>query len=130
MIDAQSLALFADRMQPAITPPPDKSSRQLRDLQTARRQIVSELSDLKRRLQATEHPIVLKQIKARIAMGVRHKEVVEKEMRALVNCASDVKNKCDILMSVPGIGQTTAMLLVAELPVPGAIIFLGEPTEI
>ncbi len=116
MIDARSLALFAERMNPDITPPPDAQSRQLRDLQSARRQVVSENSDLKRRLQAADHPIVVRQIKARLAMGVRHKEALELEMQSLISNNPDMKNKCDILMSIPGIGRTTAALLIAELP--------------
>ncbi len=49
-------------------------------------------------------------------MGERHKEAIEKEIQALINSAADIKRKRDILMSVPGIGRTTAALLICELP--------------
>ncbi len=121
MIDAKSLAVFAERMKPDITPPPDEHARQLRDLQTARRQIVSETSDLKRRLQAADHPVVVKQINARIKMSTRHKEAIEQEIQALINASPAAKKKCDILMSIPGIGRTTAAILISELPELGLL---------
>lgn len=120
MIDAESLALFAERMKPETTPPPDEHAKQLRDLQTARRQIVQETGDLKRRLQATENPIVKRQIKARIAMSTRHMKALEQEMQALIDCAPEMKNKYEILMSIPGIGRTTAALLITEMPELGS----------
>ena len=37
--DAESLALYAKRMNPEPTTPPDVQLKELRDLQTARRQV-------------------------------------------------------------------------------------------
>lgn len=121
MIDAESLALFAERMKPDVTPPPGEQIKELRDLQTARRQIVQEIGDLKRRLQATESSIVRRQIKARIAMGVRHKDALEQEIQSLIDNAPSMKNKFDILLSIPGIGRTTAALLLSEMPELGKV---------
>ncbi|MEM6891683.1 MAG: transposase [Pseudomonadota bacterium] len=56
-IDAQMLARFAERMTPKTTVPPTKAHQMLRELQTARRQIVREIGDLKRQLQTTEHDL-------------------------------------------------------------------------
>jgi transposase len=119
-IDAESLAIFAERMKPEPTPPMDTRSRQLCDLQTARRQVVKEISDLKRQLHTTDHPLANRQIKARIAMGTRHKTVLEQEMNALIAETATMKNKFDILTSIPGIGRTTAAILLAELPELGS----------
>ena len=121
IIDAKSLALFGERMMPEPTPPPGIESRQLRDLQTARRQIVSEISDLKCRFQATEHRFVARQIKARITMSVRHRDAIEEEIRKLIDATPEMKTKFDILTSIPGIGSTTAALLIADLPELGSV---------
>lgn len=120
-IDAESLALFAERMNPEPTVPPDVQSRILRDLNTARRQVLDEISDLKRQLHTTQHPIAVRQIKARIAMGKRHKSVLEKEIRTLIGNHPVLKNKCDILTSIPGIGSTTAAILLADLAELGQV---------
>ncbi len=120
-IDAESLALFAARMNPAPTPPPDAHSRQLRELHTARRQVLDEICDLKRQLYTTDHPIAVRQIKARIAMGERHKAVLEKEIQNLIFSQPDLKNKFAILTSIPGIGKTTAAILLADLAELGKV---------
>jgi transposase len=49
-------------------------------------------------------------------MGERHKSVLEKEINTLIKNDQDFKNKFEILQSIPGIGQTTASILLADLP--------------
>jgi transposase len=120
-IDAESLALFAERMKPAATAPPDAQSKHLRGLNTARRQVLDEICDLKRQLHTTDHPIAVRQIKARIAMGKRHKAVLEKEIQNVIASRPDLKNKFDILTSIPGIGATTASLMLADLAELGQV---------
>jgi transposase len=66
------------------------------------------------------HPIAMRQIKARIAMGTRHKTVLEQEMNTLITDTDVMKNRFDILTSIPGIGRTTAAILLAELPELGS----------
>jgi transposase len=47
-IDAEILARFAERMKPEPTNPPAQPCRMLQELQTARRQVLDEIGDLKR----------------------------------------------------------------------------------
>ncbi len=114
-IDAQSLARFAERMEPSSTPPPDKYSKALHELHTARRQVSDEVADLKRQLHTAEHPVAARQIRARIAMGERHKAVLEKEIQGVISAHSELRNKFEILTSIPGIGRITAAILLADL---------------
>lgn len=114
-IDAKMLAQFAERMQPAPTLPRDAQSRELRDLQVARRQVVGELSDLKRQIQTTDNALARRQIKARIAMGERHKAELEATIQTLISKKPELKSKLEILMSIPHIGKTTATILLTDL---------------
>lgn len=114
-IDAQVLALFAERMKPPPIKPPCQQYKFLRDLHTARRQILKELGDLKRQLHTTEHPLAARQIKARIVMAERHKVDLESEIHTLIEADPDMKQKLEILLSIPGIGKTTATTLIADL---------------
>jgi transposase len=120
-IDAQTLSFFAERMKPEPTVPPDIQSRQLRDLNTARRQVLDEICDLKRQLHTTDHPMAVRQIKARIELGKRHKAVLEKEIQNVIASNPDLKSKCEILISIPGIGNTTAAILLADLAELGQV---------
>lgn len=115
-IDAHSLALYALRMNPEPTIPPDEQLKGFRDLQTARRQVLAELGDLKRQLHTTEHPLAVRQIKARIALSERHKKALEDEIQTIIAECPELKHRFDILTSIPGIGKTTAAILIGDLP--------------
>ena len=114
-IDAETIARFAERMKPEPTKPPTAQYKALRELHTARRQVLEEASDLKRQLHGTEHVLAAKQIRARIKMAERHKAALEKEIMKLIEVDADMKRKFDILTSIPGIGGITASILIADL---------------
>jgi transposase len=120
-IDAHSLALFGARMKPEPTIPFDTQVRALRELQTARRQVLDEICDLKRQLHTTEHRMAVRQIKARIAMGERHKSALEAEIHTIIATHADLKNKFDILTSIPGIGRVSAAVLLSDLSELGQV---------
>jgi len=109
------LARFAERMQPEPSKPPGEQYRQLRELHTARRQVIDEIGDLKRQLHSTEHPLAAQQIRARIRMADRHKSVLEAEIQAAIDCDPEMTAKFKILTSIPGIGKGTAAILIADL---------------
>lgn len=120
-IDAHSLALFAQRLNPEPSAPPQAHAKKLRDLQTARRQVLDEVCDLKRQLYVTDLPLAARQIKARIAMGERHKAALEAEIRKVIADHADLKEKFEILTSIPGVGETTAAVLLADLSELGRV---------
>lgn len=120
-IDAEVLARFAERMQPEPSKPPGEQSHQLRELHTARRQVLDEIGDLKRQLHSTEHPLAGRQIRARIKMAERHKSALESEIQALIDGDQEMKHKFGILTSIPGIGKTTAAILIADLAELGQV---------
>jgi len=120
-IDAESLARFAERMTPEPSAPPSEQSRGLRDLHAARRQVVDELSDLKRRVQTTDHPLAVAQIRERMAMAERHKAALEGEIQAIIDADAELSRKFKILTSIPGIGRVTAAILMADLSELGRV---------
>ncbi len=114
-IDAEMLARFAERMQPEPTTPPDEKNETLHELHIARRQVCDEVADLKRQLQTADHPLAKRQIKSRMTMGERHKKELEKEIQNLITASPDLKEKFDILVSIPNVGKITAAILLADL---------------
>ena len=120
-IDAEVLAHFAAVIRPPPTLPPPEALRTLRDLTTARRQVIDELGDLSRQLGTTTNTLVIRQMKARIKMCERHQEVLEAEIKELIARSPELKNRFDILTSIPGIGTITATTLISELEELGQI---------
>ncbi|MBO9477223.1 IS110 family transposase [Shimia sp. R11_0] len=115
VIDAEALARFAQRMEPEITVPAEKTLQELHDLHIARRQVCDEVADLKRQLQTTDHPIAKRQIKARMSLGMCHKEALEVAIFDLIKSTPDLRSKFEILTSVPNIGKITAAIMLADL---------------
>lgn len=120
-IDAQVLSRFAERMKPEPTIPATEHYKNLRELHTARRQVVGEISDLKRQLKTAHHPLAAKQIRSRINMGQRHKDVLEQEIQNLINENPQMIEKFQILTTIPGIGKITAAILIADLSELGQV---------
>lgn len=114
-IDAEVLARFALRMQPEPSIPSSTQVKLLRDLHAARRQIVKEVSDLKRKLQTNDSAFVARQIKARIAMGQRHKAAIEEEIQSAITSCPALQERFKILVSIPNVGKITATTMLADL---------------
>lgn len=114
-IHAEVLARFAERMQPEPSKPPGEHYRQLRELHTARRQVIDEIGDLKRQLHSTEHPLAAQQIRVRIRMADQHKSVLEAELQSAIDRDPEMTAKFKILTSIRGIGKGTAAILIADL---------------
>lgn len=114
-IDAKVLAQFARVMQPERTLPPSRQQKALRELNTARRQVLAEIGDLKRQLHTTNHPLAARQIRARIKMAERHKLALEQETKEAIRADKGLQRKFDILTSIPHIGAITAATLISDL---------------
>ena len=114
-IDARVLARFAAVLHPEPTEPISNRSKALRELQAARRQLVDEIGNLKRRLKASEHPLAIRQLKARLKLAETHKTKLEEELHTLIHSVEDLEAKFRVLTSIPNIGATTATLMLADL---------------
>lgn len=120
-IDAEVLAHYAQLIRPHPTPPPSGHQRALRDLNTARRQVLQEIGDLKRQLHTTEHLLAARQIKARIKMAERHKQALEDELQRLIRSDAEMLHRFHILTSIPHVGAVTATILIADLTELGKV---------
>ena len=120
-IDAEVIALFAERVRPELRPLPDDQARELDELVTRRRQVIEMMvaeGNRARRLTS-------RRLQKRIA---RHQAVLQKELTEIERALDDTIRKSpiwreteDLLKSVPGIGNATARTLIAELPELGSL---------
>lgn len=120
-IDAQILARYAAVIRPKPSTPVCEQQQILKELQAARRQLVDEIGDLKRKLKASVHALAIRQVKARLKLAVTQKATVEDEIHALIAVEPELKSKFQILTSIPNIGTTTAALLLADLAELGRV---------
>ncbi len=115
MIDARTLALFAAMVRPEAKVPPAPAQAELAALLVARRQVSQQKGALQNQLGVSDHALVSRQIRARIKMADRHLVALDAEIRQTLRTQPDLKQRYDILTSVPGIGLVTAATMIAEL---------------
>jgi transposase len=120
-IDGETLALFAQRVQPRPAQKTPEKQQELDALVTRRRQLVGLRSMEKmRRPQAVGKTAgrsidkVLKVLDHEIA-------ALDKAIARLIEADDDWRAKRDLMESVPGVGPTTSATLVAELPELGRL---------
>jgi len=115
-IDAHVLALFAEKVQPECRPLPTDDEHVLKELLTRRYQLV----DMRTAESNRRQQIVSKQVCESITTlieSINHElDVIEREIDNRIKASPVWRAKDKLLQSVPGIGKTTASMLIVALP--------------
>jgi transposase len=119
-LDAQLLARFADVVRPTPRPVPDAQAQQLRALLARRQQLVAMVTAERQRF-GTALPTVQVRIRAHLHWLEAELADVDGRLRAAVQASPAWREREDLLRSVPGIGPTTALTLLADLPELGTL---------
>lgn len=121
-IDAQVLATFGHRVQPAPRPLPDAATAALAALVLRRRQLLDMLGAERRRLeQAPATGPIARDLRNHIRWLERRVSDVDDEIGGAIEQSPVWRVHEDVLRSVPGIGPVTARTLLAELPELGRL---------
>lgn len=119
-LDADVLALFAARVRPEPRPLPDEAHQALAALVTRRRQLVEMLTAERLRLPLAKGPI-RRDVQAHIHWLEQRVKDSNTDLRAALKTSPLWQATTRLLQSVPGIGPTTAAVLIAELPELGRL---------
>jgi transposase len=123
-IDADMLALFAERVRPEPRSLPDEATQELEALITRRRQLIEMLVAERNRLGLTlgRHKKAIKQsLKKHIAFLERELAMTDVDLDQLVRGSPIWRERDDLLQSVPGVGPVASRTLLAELPELGQL---------
>jgi transposase len=120
-IDAQMLAQFAQLGHVRLCEKQPENRMLLDDLVTRRRQVVQMLAMEKTRQQVPQDKQTRLMIRKVIRVLEQQREDLDRRIAELIESDDDWRNKRDLLSSVPGVGQTTASQLVADLPELGKL---------
>lgn len=120
-IDAEVLALFAERMRPEPRPLADEESRELDAVMQRRRQLVGMLVAEKNRLAQTRVERVQRSIKTVINLLQHQLADVNKDLDRRIRRSPIWREHDEILQSAPGVGPTTSSMLIADLPELGRL---------
>jgi len=120
-VDANVLARFAAVMQPPARELIDANSRILQALVARRKQLVDMQTMEKNRKDHIADKIIARSITNVIGTIEKEIDKVEKQIRQHIDQQPELKEKVRLLKTVPGIGDTTAAMLVVEVPEIGRI---------
>lgn len=125
-IDARLLALFGERVQPAVRPLVDDEARELEAVLGRRRQLLEMRQAERNRLQLVlgqgrRQRAVKQSLKKHIAYLERELAMTDGDLGTMIRESPVWREKDDLLQSVPGIGPVVAHTLLAELPELGQL---------
>jgi transposase len=119
-LDARIIARFAESVKPEVRPLKDEESQRLEALLVRRRQLLQMLTAEKNRLSLASH-WTKKNIQAHIRWLDKELEKVNRELQNLIQKSPLWREKDEILQSVKGVGFTTSVTLLSDLPELGTL---------
>ena len=115
-IDAAVLAHFAEVVETRLATKTPADQQQLQDLVTRRRQLIQLRTMEQNRQHSTHGKLPRKTIEQTIKLFDKQLAEIELAITKLFTSNDDWQAKASILSSVPGVGDTTAKQLLAEMP--------------
>ena len=115
-VDAAMLARMGRALEPKLTPAPGKALQNLKELETARRGLIKERTAALNRSHSAGLPLLQRQLAKRIKLIETQLADIEKAMMDIVRHDQELARRFEILTSITGIGQTSALAILVNLP--------------
>ena len=119
-LDAEVLALFAERVRPEPRPLPEPAARELAALVLRRRQLTEMLTAERNRLRSAVG-VAREDVAVHVAFLEGRLRGVDGVLRAAIEASPVWREREQLLRSVPGVGPAVSATLLAELPELGRL---------
>lgn len=119
-IDGRLIALFGEKIQPAIKPPVDIKQQELEDQRARRKQIV-EMIVMEKNRSDKASSIVKKGIEKTIKFLNKELNALNRALQKKISEDSDWSKKDALLQSIKGVGPAVSLALLAALPELGTL---------
>jgi transposase len=123
-LDADILALFAEKVRPVVRPIPNAEAQELDAMLTRRRQLIEMLGAERNRLGQVfgkgKRP-VKKSLRTHIAFLERELRMADHDLNDSVRRSPAWRAQDDLMQSVPGVGPVLSHTLLADLPELGRL---------
>ena len=120
-LDAEAIALFAERVRPEPRPLADEQARLLGELVARRRQVVEMIVAEGNRARQLESRRLKKRIEHHRLILQEELSEIEQELDTAIRGTPIWRESEDLLKSVPGVGNILARSLIADLPELGTL---------
>lgn len=115
-IDAKALALFGASGMTKTSTLPDEQQLAFRDMARALETLRKQIGQYKEQMEKATHPKAQKAFKSLHRACVKESEKLEAALEEVVTENPDLSVIVNLLVTMPGIGRYTAIILAAELP--------------
>ncbi len=119
--DAMMLARFGALLRPEESQSKRQSVENLSELVAARRALVKDRTAARNRLHNVASPLLHRQIRQRLKQIEAHIKAIDAECRKQVETDPELRQRRDILITIPGLGDVTVLTLLADMPELGAM---------
>lgn len=120
-LDAEAIALFAERVRPEPRPIAGPEAQVLGELVARRRQLVEMIGMESNRQHQVRDPRLKGRIQSHLAWLRKALAEIDREIDGQVRSSPVWRETEELLTSVPGIGKVTAHTLLADLPELGQL---------
>jgi len=120
-LDARIIAQFAATMEPMPTERINENTQKLKALVARRRQLVGLHTAESNRLEHAQSKAIQRSIAAVLKAIEAQLETMDRQIEEHIHNTPPLRQRSEILDSAPGVGPTTAHMLVTELPELGRL---------
>ena len=120
-VDAAMLARLAAMLEPPVRPVISARLDEMKELHVARRALVKDRTAACNRDHTRRAALLKRQAAQRLAQIERQIAAIDTALRALLAADPALKTRFDILVSIPGVSEITALILLVEMPELGAL---------
>ena len=120
-IDAAMLARMGALLTPPIRAITSEVIDEMRELHTARLALIKDRTAAKNREHACRSPMLKRHAAQRLAQIDRQIAAIDAGLKARVQTDPHLASRFDILVSIPGVGALTAIIMLIEMPELGQL---------
>jgi transposase len=115
-VDAAMLARLAALLEPPVRPAVSQALDDMKELIVARRALVKDRVAALQRDGVHRSTLLKRQAAQRLAQIERQIASIDAALRTMLAADAALKARFDILVSIPGVGETTALIMLVEMP--------------
>jgi transposase len=120
-VDAAMLARLAALLEPPARPVISARLDEMKELHIARSALVKDRTAALNREHIRRSALLRRQAAQRLAQIERQIAAIDAALRHLLMADAELKARFEILIGIPGVGETTALTLLIEMPELGAL---------
>ena len=120
-VDAAMRARFAALREPPVRPVVSATVDAMKELHGARRALVKDRVAARNRDHTHRSALLKRQVRARLRQIERQLAAIDAVLYATLAADPALQARFDILVSIPGVGQATALAVLVEMPELGSL---------